>query len=60
MDIDSVITLNVRNPKWRRGCFYLREAGKVLSKAFLLAHSHSRILMLVSGVSPCLHIVLAL
>lgn len=60
MDIDSLITLNVRNPKWRQGYFYPREAGKVLSKAFLLAHSHSRILTLVSGVFPCLHTVLAL
>lgn len=60
MDIDSLRTPDVRNPKWRHGCFCLRVAGKALSKAFLLAHGHSRILTLVNGVSPCLHIVLAL
>lgn len=59
IDIDSLIPLNVRNPKLRQGCFYLRAGGKLISKAFLLAHGHSRILKLINSVSPCLHIVLA-
>lgn len=46
MDIGSLRSPDVRNPKWRHGCFCLRVAGKALSKAFLLALGHWRILTL--------------